>query len=133
MTTTEKPFNVATHNGIITIRNPVTGQHRTVKIATGKDGATRWVSMLTGPDNERDYKTFGRIDNVGRVVVFRSILKDDGTRFYEGLANILNFPEHFVDRLEFSFAGRCKRCNRLLTDPESIAAGMGPECRKSER
>ena len=25
---------------------------------------------------------------------------------------------------------RCRRCHRELTDPESIALGIGPECRK---
>lgn len=25
---------------------------------------------------------------------------------------------------------RCKRCHRALTDPESIASGLGPSCRR---
>jgi hypothetical protein len=25
----------------------------------------------------------------------------------------------------------CHRCNRLLSDPESVAAGIGPECAKA--
>ena len=128
----EKPFRIATHNGIITIRNPATGEHRTVKIATGKDGVTRWVSLFFGTDNERerDYRSFGRINRDGQVIVFQS-LRQDG--FYERLANLLNHPERFADRLEFLFEGRCRRCNRKLTNPESIESGIGPECRRNEQ
>lgn len=28
--------------------------------------------------------------------------------------------------------GHCRRCRRLLTDPESIKLGIGPECRELE-
>lgn len=125
----EKPFNVATHNGIITIKSSATRQHRTIKISTGKDGSTRWVSMLTGPDNEHDYKSFGRIGPTGSVVVFRKLKDEDATGFYDKLARILNFPEQYIDRLEFQFASRCRVCNRILTNPESLLSGIGPECR----
>jgi hypothetical protein len=30
---------------------------------------------------------------------------------------------------ELADAGRCRRCGRLLTDPASIAVGLGPDCR----
>ena len=30
--------------------------------------------------------------------------------------------------LEFFHAGRCGRCGRALTVPESVASGYGPEC-----
>jgi hypothetical protein len=37
-----------------------------------------------------------------------------------------------ADRLETELrgAGRCTRCGRTLTDPRSLAAGIGPECCK---
>mgnify|MGYP006260955903 FL=1 len=28
---------------------------------------------------------------------------------------------------------RCRRCNRVLTDAESIKLGIGPECLKKEK
>src|SRR5262245_32530261 len=38
-----------------------------------------------------------------------------------------------VNQFSFVSSGigvvRCQRCRRVLTDPESIQAGMGPECR----
>ncbi len=32
------------------------------------------------------------------------------------------------DQLEIWHEGRCGRCNRKLTVPESVASGFGPEC-----
>jgi hypothetical protein len=127
MTAHSAPFNIATHNGIITILNPATGEHRTVKISTAK-GGTRWVYILSGPNNESDWTSFGRIKHE-RVKVFRR-LSCDG--FYDSLANILNCPAKFVGRLEFMFEGKCRKCNRRLTNPESIESGIGPECRKNQ-
>ena len=34
------------------------------------------------------------------------------------------------DTIEFWHEGRCARCQRPLTDPESILSGFGPECRQ---
>lgn len=28
--------------------------------------------------------------------------------------------------------GRCRCCGRLLRDPQSVAAGIGPECRRGD-
>ena len=35
-----------------------------------------------------------------------------------------------ADRLEAALAaeGRCRWCGRLLTDPESVSRGIGPDC-----
>lgn len=37
-----------------------------------------------------------------------------------------SFP---LDKVEVWHEGRCGRCGRQLTDPESIASGYGPYCR----
>jgi hypothetical protein len=39
-----------------------------------------------------------------------------------------------AERLEAALVAgaRCKRCGRTLTDPVSIAAGIGPECGKTD-
>ena len=40
-----------------------------------------------------------------------------------------------AERLEkvLNANGRCRRCGRALTDPESIELGEGPECRRRDR
>jgi hypothetical protein len=35
---------------------------------------------------------------------------------------------HMPTTVELWHNGRCSRCKRRLTDPESIARGLGPEC-----
>jgi hypothetical protein len=34
---------------------------------------------------------------------------------------------------DLAAAGRCRRCGRTLTDPESVAAGLGRDCRRKEQ
>ena len=36
-----------------------------------------------------------------------------------------------ITTAQFTYSGKCARCNRQLKDPESIALGMGPNCRKA--
>ena len=124
------PFNIATHNGIITIRNPKTGQHRTVKIVTSTpDGSTydkkvRWAREL---QDSNFWRSFAVVNQDGIAMPFRKFGRDS---YYGKLCNILNHPERFEGLIEFMFEGRCRKCNRRLTNPESIESGLGPECRK---
>lgn len=121
-------FSVATHNGYITIHNPKTGDHRTFSIVTsGKMGGKRVVSMLTGPDRDdwRDWVGFGFVGEDGSITVWR---KHAGTVF-EKMAKLLERPKHGEEYgLSYMFEGRCRVCNRALTNPESIITGIGPVC-----
>ena len=45
-----------------------------------------------------------------------------------GRADLAAMAEHLSARLAERLAGRCRVCHRTLTDPDSIAAGIGPEC-----
>lgn len=138
MTTAEAPAaviaSIATHNGYITITNPLTGDHRTIRIATQAKDATfapgeRIVALLSGPDNTNDYEQFGFVRN-GRVIVWH---KKRGGAF-DAYANVLNHPKWFQENrgLTYQFDTRCRRCNRQLTTPESIESGIGPICRGLE-
>ena len=33
---------------------------------------------------------------------------------------------------ELVAAGRCRRCGRTLTDPDSVSRGIGPDCASKE-
>lgn len=130
----EKPFDIATHNGIVTMRSLRTGEHRTFRIWTKSKESNfmpgrRVVGLLSGPDNESDYRAFGVMDDDGRIHLWR---KHQGERFYQWAAAALSAPEQFLHQVEFSFDGRCRRCNRLLTDPDSVASGIGPHCAGQE-
>ena len=125
-------FDITTHNGIITILNPVTGDHRTVKVQTQKDDADfmpgkRLLSMLVGPDNTSSYKSFGVLHD-DYIQLWRTC---DGPIF-RWLANFLLDPTKFADKVEVNFEGRCRRCGRQLTTPESVETGIGPICAGKE-
>ena len=95
-------------------------------------GDIYFVSVLTGPNNDCDYEYLG-------------CLFDSGERFVHGKKSRIQITSpssmgfrYFWEKLgatgavsagiEFWHEGRCGRCNRLLTVPESLATGFGPEC-----
>jgi hypothetical protein len=133
--TTPLPFNLETHNGVITIANPATGGHRTIAIRTQKADAKfapgeRIVSLLSGPDNEADYRGFAFLKR-NRVLVWKSKRATAaGSRsVLEYLADMLERPAVYIERgITYHFEGRCRVCNRKLTTPESIESGIGPVC-----
>jgi len=124
-------------NGTFTIQNKTTGEHRTFRIKTQKDDARfapskRIVSLLTGPDNTSDYKGFGFVDDNGIYVWTKNKGVNEKSK-YEWYAIMLwqlaNNPEsRWHEKYSISIEKRCLRCNRVLTHPESLLIGIGPEC-----
>lgn len=125
-------------NGIITITN-AKGEHRTFRIHTVKKGGLigkRLLSLLTGPDNTSNYRSFGFVDEDG-VRVWSQHRNDKMKLWYAELVAVLVGKfEPTTDlgrkidasKYEVLHEGRCVRCNRKLTHPESIKSGIGPEC-----
>jgi hypothetical protein len=125
-------------NGHYTIKSSKTGDHRTFKIHTQCDKAEfapgqRIVSLLTGSENDADssYTGFAFIDDQGIHVW----AKKRGEGLWEVYADMLWTLS--LDGANSRWAqkgftimgeGRCLRCNRLLTTPDSIASGIGPVC-----
>ena len=97
-----------------------------------------FVSLLTGPDNSESYTYIGYMkylpsDNtLGFTWGTKSrILKDA-----PGVDVVTRYVNDFIRKgalpkgIEFWHEGRCCRCARKLTVPESIENGIGPECAK---
>jgi len=91
----------------------------------------RFVSVMTGPDNEKSYTFIGTIFINDKVFRYspKSKLNRDALSveafdfiFYQ-IAH-----EGLEERLTFHHEGKCARCGRKLTVPESIKSGFGPEC-----
>jgi len=125
-------MDIKTHNGYITVQNTNTGNHRTFLVKTNKKDAKfapekRVVSELVGVDrdNHRNWKSFGFIFEDRGVVVFK---KDRGTVF-DKYADMLNDPAKYeAVGCAYMAEGHCRRCNRVLTSPDSIKSGIGPTC-----
>ena len=111
-----------------TLASTRTGARYTYRVRASEDGAVFFVSTLTGADNEHDYTFTGTIFDRSRYVHSRrSRIGADApsvTAFTWGWARGLAHP-----LLEVYHEGRCGRCARTLTVPESVATGFGPECR----
>jgi hypothetical protein len=93
----------------------------------------RFVKLLSGPDNENSFVYLGTItggvyrhgvksriqENADSVVAFEWVVR-------ELVAGRIN-----SEKLEIWHEGKCGKCGRRLTVPESIASGLGPECIKT--
>jgi hypothetical protein len=145
------------HNGTHTVSHADRG-HFTIKLWTAQKGALegkRLLSLLTGPNNEADYKAVAFWDDANkRANIWRKYKGLDSTTPIDGygwqregwsmyeqklaiwcdLAVRGSTPERhgywYEEGYTLLVEGRCCVCNRKLTHPESIAAGIGPECAK---
>jgi hypothetical protein len=125
-------------NGIYTVKSSKTGDHRTFKINTQGEKAEfapgkRVVSLFTGTDNTADehYTGFAFIDDSGIAVW----AKKQGEGLWEKYAEMLwtlALDGAFSPWAEKGYtiveSGTCIRCNRILTNPESLTTGIGPIC-----
>lgn len=125
-------------NGRWTVQSP-TGEHRTFRIATQPDDAAfapgqRIVSLLSNGDNVDGYRSFAFIDE-RCITVFRKSRGLPGQpSFHEQVAlmlwSLLTDPASpwLTRGCKLLGEATCLRCNRVLTEPESIAIGIGPTC-----
>jgi hypothetical protein len=113
-------------NARLTLVSVKTGQRFSYRIRVSEGNTVYFVSVLTGSDNENDYTYLGVID---RSHQFRRTAK---SRIGEDEPSHLAFEFFWRNKLhpqlEVWHEGRCGRCARALTVPESIAAGIGPDC-----
>lgn len=113
-------------NSIFTIRSKKTGNRFTFRVKKSKNPYKDvfWVSLLNGSDNVSDYKYIGAFSDKYYAKNNLKALSTSAIRwFLEGLDKGRDLGD-----LEIFHAGRCGRCARLLTVPESVESGFGPEC-----
>jgi hypothetical protein len=107
----------------------------TYKPANGQYKEAYLVSLLTGPDNTKSYSYLGMLDKeTGKVrTTAKSVL--DGESLVVRLLNRslalvwLGDVQPLKEKgFDLHHEGRCGKCGRLLTTPESVERGIGPEC-----
>ena len=122
-------------HAVITCLNTQTGNWFTYQVTEPKtqrdpENPVFFVSVLGGPDNTRDFLFLGTIFS-------RRVFKP-GRRVQEQAPSVQAFQWVFdrlregrvLDPVEIYHEGRCGRCGRALTVPESVESGFGPECRQ---
>jgi len=122
-----------------TLTSKVSGNSFTFKIDAPKDRATGetdrsilFVKVLNGPDNSWDgdwlFLGFMRRDNGFELAGGKKGHPDAPSfRALDWTMKQL-FNNQIPDTLEIRHEGKCGRCGRALTRPESIDSGFGPEC-----
>jgi hypothetical protein len=112
-----------------TLRSLKTGMRYTYQVKVkkqdleaGKTGpdVTYFVALLRGPDNVSDYRYLGVLRKPGNFWTIALVWMLD--RLKVDRTGVLGVA------LEVWHEGKCGRCGRTLTVPESVASGIGPVC-----
>jgi hypothetical protein len=85
-----------------------------------------FVSVLNGPDNTADFTFLGTIFGGDQYRHGTRSRIDAGAPSAKAFAWVWNHLDS--TNFEVWHSGECSRCGRELTDPESIARGLGPVC-----
>lgn len=119
-------------NATFTIKSLKTGNHYTYKVQAADDKPIFFIKFLNGPDNTSNFKELAILQLKDGVPELnpRSIFERDKLVykafdfvFWRCLIKLASHPG-----IEIWHEGRCCRCGRKLTVPESIESGIGPEC-----
>ena len=125
-------------NATITLESLKTGAHFTYRVREAKpaEGSTRqlaavnFVSLLRGPDNDSDssYMYLGLLRG-GKFTLTRNSKAGPDAPSVKAFAYFWSLGDGaFPSQLVVHHEMRCGRCNRVLTVPESITRGIGPDC-----
>jgi hypothetical protein len=132
---------VTAGHAIFTVSSPK-GKHYTFKVckvdpkAGSPFTSPAWfVHVLTGPNNLHDYSFIGQLDPK-RFRVTQSWKSTIGAQAecLKVLAWALKVVRQTAGGYviptgyKIDHAGKCGRCGRTLTVPQSIECGIGPEC-----
>lgn len=136
---------------IFTVVSRRTGSRFTYRVSAPREDDLRpgqahpplFVSVLTGPDNTRDYTFLGTLfPSVpvrvgGRLSPSYAYRHGKKSRIgvdapsaagFEWIWRHLTGGNPQAEAYEFWHEGRCCRCARTLTTPDSVARGIGPDC-----
>lgn len=129
-------------NATITLVSRKTSTRFTYRIKQAKDDDDTiprrfwFVSLLTGADNESDYQYLGTIN---ARLYYRHGDKSPIRSSAPSARAFMWFFGHVEENeplnrdalfsgVEVWHEGKCGRCGRKLTVPDSITSGFGPEC-----
>lgn len=122
-------------NCIFTLYSKKLDTRYTFKIQQDKNNEERYFAkVLFGPDNENDYRYIGLFysDTLGLKTSSAAHIPYTAPQFVmlQYFLKIVQGEYPWPDTCQFYPSGKCCRCGRTLTTPESIESGIGPECKK---
>ncbi len=121
-------------NATFTVTSRKSGTRFTYRVSATDRPGSWFVSVLTGPDNTSDFSYAGLMTEHAGVLHCR---QTRGSKVGPTAPSWLGFvwllsrihrPALLEQQAEIHHEGRCGRCGRALTVPESIESGFGPEC-----
>jgi len=125
-------------NSTFTVENPETGNRFTYKVTQKEnENGTKtphFVSVLRGSDNTGDYSYIGFVKETSNGQIFiHGGYKAKAGKDAPSVKAFTWIWSHRDDLTpaEFYHEGRCGKCGRKLTVPESIESGFGPHCAES--
>ena len=113
----------------VTFLNTKTDNRFTFKVVKHKKDDIYFVNVLTGPDV---YSFVGTVrDGVYKHSPKSNVSNEaQSVKVFNYIVNKLA-SNNLPDFIEIYHDGRCGKCGRQLTVPDSIETGFGPECAKS--
>jgi hypothetical protein len=107
--------------------------HVTLRISEGSGGfeGRKIVSLLVGSDNTSDYLGMGDVMGSHFRLWRRSQSHPKAGHVTTAVSMLMHGTQDQMTEYGKAYArhsGNCYVCGRLLTTPESIAAGIGPVC-----
>lgn len=132
----ERPVDILAYAAAGNATFTLQGRHSrfTYRVRLNDAGTLYFVGVLTGSDNTSDYSYLGTVACEERAPYKhgrKSRVGEDApsVRAFAWFWRALTTKdEEALAQVEFRHEGRCGRCNRLLTVPESLDRGIGPEC-----
>lgn len=121
-------------NARLTLVSRKTGARFTYRVRAPKEpgAVSHFVSVLTGPGNEIDYAYLGHFFQTSGAYVHgrKSSITEDApsAKAWAYFGRKVLDEGRLPEQIEVWHEGRCGRCGRVLTVPESIERGIGPEC-----
>lgn len=112
-------------NAVVTFKSKVTSKHFTYGVRKAKDSDIYFVSVLTNADTCK-YIYIGLIDEKKRFIRTNKSAVNPNAPSFRAFQWTWSHLDH-VD-VEIWHEGKCGKCGRRLTDPESIQRGFGPKC-----
>lgn len=119
-------------NSIFTFKNPKTENRFTFKVSKHKKDDIYFVRVLTNPDKFEFIGSIYKNKNYNHSYKSRISRESQSVKVFDYITKML-YNKNLPEFIEIWHEGKCGRCGRRLTVPESIESGFGPECSKKQK